>query len=572
MAVPRLVTNYGIGLLVLATALLLRWLLDPILGDSVPFITIFGAVAIAAWLGGVGPGALVTILGFVACNYLFIEPRSELDVSGVGLRVTLGAFLFTCAIIIALCAAMRRARKLAVVDHETLRVTFESMGDAILRTDAQGVIVALNPVAEALTGWTREAAVGRPLVDVFRIIDERTRLPAESPAVRALRDGVVTGLANHTLLVRKDGTECPIDDSAAPILDSEASIIGCVLTFRDISQRRSLERKAAAQVAASQFLASIVHSSRDAIVSKNLDGVIQSWNAAAERMFGYTAQEAIGRHIAFLIPQDRIQEEEHIIGRMRAGERIDHFETVRLRAGGEPLNVSLTISPIEDEYGQVVGASKIARDITERVQTEATLRSRNDRLRLLSEAAAALLSGTEGEAMLDSLMEKIGPFFGLDAYFNYMVEAAYPEMRLVACSGVPADAARDLGSLRIGEGICGVVALNKTPIYRPQVQQSDDPATRHVRALGFRVYVCNPLVSDGQLLGTLSFASRSRDSLEPDEQEFLATISNYVSAAYGRLHLLTQLRQADQRKDEFLATLAHELRNPLAPMSHAFEL
>ena len=124
---------------------------------------------------------------------------------------------------------------------------------------------------------------------------------------------------------------------------------------------------------AARFLASIVESSEDAIVSKSLDGTIQTWNAAAERLFGYTAAEAIGRHISLVIPADRATEEDAIIARIRSGERVDHFETVRLRKDGQPVHVSLTISPIRDEAGNIVGASKIARNIMDRKQAEARI-------------------------------------------------------------------------------------------------------------------------------------------------------------------------------------------------------
>lgn len=126
----------------------------------------------------------------------------------------------------------------------------------------------------------------------------------------------------------------------------------------------------AKRLAASRMLAAIVESSTDAIISKTLDGIIRSWNAAAEILFGYPAEQAIGRHISLIIPEDRAQEEDEIVRRIRAGERVDHFETVRVRSDGQLIHVSLTISPITDDAGRIVGASKIARDITDRKQAE----------------------------------------------------------------------------------------------------------------------------------------------------------------------------------------------------------
>jgi PAS domain S-box-containing protein len=266
--------------------------------------------------------------------------------------------------------ARQRAAEAIDERREYLRVTLASIGDAVITTDADGRIEYLNAVAESLTGWSSQEAVGQPLESVFRVVNEQTRQPVENPAIRALKENAIVGLTNHTVLIRKDGSERPIDDSAAPIKTAAGAVAGCVLIFRDISDRRRLEHAEASRLISARFLASIIESSEDAIVSKSLDGTIQTWNAAAERLFGYTAPEAIGRHISLVIPADRALEEDDIIARIRSGERVDHFETVRLRKDGQPVHVSLTISPIRDEAGHIVGASKIARDIMDRKQSE----------------------------------------------------------------------------------------------------------------------------------------------------------------------------------------------------------
>ena len=289
--------------------------------------------------------------------------------AGVGLLLVSIAFVLSQRSI----DARLRAAETIDKQREYLRVTLASIGDAVITTAADGRIDYLNAVAESLTGWSLQEVVGQPLESVFRIVNEQTRQPVENPAIRALKDGVIVGLANHTVLIRKDGSECPIDDSAAPIKTAAGAVAGCVLIFRDVSDRRRLAREEANRLRAARFLASIVESSEDAIVSKSLDGTIQTWNAAAERLFGYTAAEAIGRHILLVIPADRTTEEDAIIARIRSGERVDHFETTRLRKDGQPVPVSLTISPIRDEAGNIVGASKIARNIMDRKQAEARI-------------------------------------------------------------------------------------------------------------------------------------------------------------------------------------------------------
>ncbi len=374
---------HALSLAALASAVLLRGLLDPLMGDTLPLVTLFGAVAAAVWLGGVRPAAIVSLVGYLACDYLFIEPRGRLGIYNIGHVVGIVAYLFTCSLIITFGESARRAQLRAAERRELLRVTLESIGDAVITTDNDGRVTYLNAVAESLTGWTHADALGQPLDAVFRIVNEDTRQPVVNPASTALRQGIVVGLANHTVLIRKDGGECPIDDSAAPIRDDLDQVSGCVLIFRDVTAARRMEQDKARQLRTAELLASIVESTDDAIISKTLGGVIQTWNAAATRIFGHSAEHAIGRHISLVIPPERLAEEDHIVASLKAGRRIEHFETERQRADGRHILVSLTISPITDDAGNVVGASKIVRDVTG--QRQADQRERQ----LLADAAGA---------------------------------------------------------------------------------------------------------------------------------------------------------------------------------------
>jgi len=251
--------------------------------------------------------------------------------------------------------------------EEQYRVTLASIGDAVIATDASGNITFMNPVAEALTGWTKADAMGKPLETVFHIVNEFTRAPVENPVTKVLRKGTIVGLANHTILIAKDGTELPIDDSGAPIRAvANGTLYGVVLVFRDVTEKHNAEL-------AAQRLAAIVTSSEDAIISKNLEGIIVDWNGAAERILGYSATEAVGKPITLIIPPERRAEETEIITRLKAGERIEHFETVRVTKSGEEIDVSLTISPVRDYSGRIVGASKILRNISPKKQIERNL-------------------------------------------------------------------------------------------------------------------------------------------------------------------------------------------------------
>jgi PAS domain S-box-containing protein len=254
--------------------------------------------------------------------------------------------------------------------EERLRITIASIGDAVLATDEHGRITQLNPVAEALTGWRQAEALDRPLHEVLVIVNETSRQPAPNPVERVLREGVVAGLANHTVLISRDGREIPIDDSAAPVRAADGRLMGAVMVFRDITERRQIERERGARARVSRELAAIVESSDDAILGTDMDGTITAWNHAAEQMYGYAAVEAIGQSIRLIVSEDRWGEEDEFLQRIRRGEPVERVETVRRQKDGTELAVSVTVSPVLDDAGAVVGVSKIARDITARKRIE----------------------------------------------------------------------------------------------------------------------------------------------------------------------------------------------------------
>ena len=177
---------------------------------------------------------------------------------------------------------------------EWCRVTLASIGDAVITTDIEGRVTFLNPVAQSLTGWTQEEAAGQPLDSVFRIINEESRQPVESPTVRALREGVVVGLANHSLLIAKDGTERPIDDSAAPIRNDKGEVAGVVLVFRDISERRRQEQQVQDALT---YADNIIATLREPFLVLDKTLRVQTANRAFYRTFHAEKEETEGRFI-----------------------------------------------------------------------------------------------------------------------------------------------------------------------------------------------------------------------------------------------------------------------------------
>ena len=340
----------------------------------------FPAIVLCAWYGGLGTGILSTTLGGFIAWYVFIPPQYSFKVSDPTAPAQLTVFLFAGALISLLAGSLHRARTGEREQRERLHVTLASIGDGVIATDRQGRVTFMNQIAESITGWKQDEVSGKPLEQVFNIVNEQTRQRVENPALRAMKEGIIIGLANHTVLIAQDGTEIPIDDSGAAIKDAEGRILGAVLIFRDITERRRAERERA-------LLADIVEYSQDAIYSTSTDSVIESWNTGAERLFGISSSDALGRPITIIIPPDRIHEEQVILEKLRRGERVEHYETVRVSKTGQPIQVSLSVSPVLDGAGHIIGISKIARDITERKRNVQELLESRERLRMAMEAS-----------------------------------------------------------------------------------------------------------------------------------------------------------------------------------------
>jgi PAS domain S-box-containing protein len=607
--------------------------------------------------------------------------------------------------------ALERRTEELLQQREWFEVTLASIGDAVITTDVEGCVTFLNPVAETMTGWTSAEARGKPLTAVFNIVNEDTRQPAENPIEKVLLSGRVVGLANHTALIARDGTELSIEDSAAPIRDTAGNIAGAVMVFHDVTRRRQAERalraseerlramfsQAAVGIAVtnldgtfyeanerfctllgysmeelqkrtflqlthaedvaaterqvrrlldgviqnysiekryvhksgeslwcsitvtllrhddgapSQFigiveditqrreaeatrsrLAAVVQSSDDAIVTKTLEGIITSWNPGAERIFGYRAQEVIGRPVTLLIPADHLDEEPGILERLRKGERIDHYSTVRRRKDGTLIDVSLTVSPIKDASGRIVGASKIARDISAHKRAEEALREQNKVLELLEATGRSIASQLDLKSILqtvtDTATQLSGARFG--AFFYNVTNEQGESYLLYTLSGAPREAFDKFGLPRntpvfrptfVGEGIVRSPDITKDPRYGTMAPHNGMPPGH----LPVRSYLAVPVISRaGEVLGGLFFGHPEPNVFTDRAERIVSGVAVQAAIAMdnARLYEAAQreisrreraeaaLRETDERKDQFLATLAHELRNPLAPIRQA---
>ena len=360
-----------------------------------------------------------------------------------------------------------------------LAAIVDSSDDAIVSKTLEGVITSWNRGAERLFGYTATEAIGQ---HIFLIIPEDRRAEEDDVLARLRRGERVDNF--ETIRRAKDGHLVPVSLTVSAVRDTRGVVIGASKVARDITERQQSDELRAR-------LAAIVDSSDDAIVSKTLDGVVTSWNRGAERLFGYTAAEAVGQHISLIIPANRKAEEDDVLARLRRGQRIEHFETVRQAKDGRQVYISLTVSPVRDAKGTIIGASKVARNITERIHAEEALRRANAELEERVRARTAELSSAN-ESLRVEMAERQRVEQERIQLLTRLVLAQEDERRRIARE-LHDQLGQQLTALRLTLETLKAQSVERSDL-RVQVETLEELARQLDEDVAFRVWELRPTV------------------------------------------------------------------------------
>jgi len=472
----------------------------------------------------------------------------------------------------------KRAESALRASEERNRLVVDTALDAVITMDSAGVITGWNPQAENSFGWSRAEAIGRPLADT--IVPPRYREAHQAGLVRYLAGGEGNVLNTRIELsaLHREGHEFPVDLSITPIGSGDSLAFSAFV--RDITERKRTDEMRLR-------LAAIIESSDDSIVAKSLDGVILTWNRGAERLFGYRADEAVGQPMQMLMPAKQAGEEPRILSRIARGQSIDHFETVRVRKDGSTIDVSVTISPIQDAQGVVVGASTIARDITERKLAEQRQQAQLGRLNLLDQITRAIGERQDLQSIYQVVIRSLEERLPVDFSCICRYDAEDQTLTVIRVGVRSRALAMELAmgeQARIGIDPNGLSrCVRGELVYESDTRAVPFPFPQRLASGGLHSLVAAPLQSESQVFGILVAARAAPDSFSSGECEFLRQLSGHVALAarHAELHGALQrayddLRQSQQTvlQQERLRALgqmasgiAHDINNAISPVA-----
>jgi PAS domain S-box-containing protein len=421
--------------------------------------------------------------------------------------------------------------------EQWLATTLRSIGDAVIVTDAQEVVTLMNPVAETLTGWDEAEAVGKPLEEVFDIVNEQTGDRVESPVGKVLREGVVVGLANHTLLIARDGsTRRPIADSGAPLLDEAGKIIGTVMVFRDITARRQAER---ALRDSEQLLQATLYSLRDALFVLDTQARVVDVNPAASRIFGYGRDEILSRTTAFLHVDDSALDEfrTHLYPAVEEKGFLSDFEFRMRRKDGTIFPSEHSIVPLADEQGQRTGWVSVVRDITQRKQAEAALHRRMAELSALSGMANIVNESVDVDEILNRAMDETLRLVGVAAAAVMLVDREAGELVMAAHRGVGEEFVRAFSRMKLEEGMSGQAVQTGQAVILKRLEDYPEARKIYVEQERIQSAAVVPLLGSAGVIGTMNLGTDSPYYFDESGVELLMTVGRQIAIGVEKARL-----------------------------------
>jgi PAS domain S-box-containing protein len=430
----------------------------------------------------------------------------------------------------------RKIREQLRESEQRFREMIAGLPAAVYTTDTEGRIIHYNSAAVDFAGRIPDLNTDRwtPALKLFRA-DGTPLASDQCPMAVSLKEGrTIEGV--EIIAERPDGTRRWYMPYPRTLTDARGRTVGAINMLVDITERKKAEQ-------ADSLLAAVVDCSDDAIVSKNLDGVITSWNRGAERLFGYSAHEAIGRHISLIVPAERREEEENILKRLRQGERIDHFETIRVRKDGIIVDISLAVSPINDATGQVIGVSKVARDIGDRKRTEKVLATGVRQIRALLRLAEQLNRAKAVDDVYRAALDAILVAAQCDRASILLYDET-GVMRFVSWCGL-SDAYR---SVTEGHSPWKPDDINPTPICMPDLEDADlsEALKGVIRSEGIRALAFIPLVANGKLIGKFMTYFNVAHSFSNEEIDINLAIARQLAIGIDRGRSEEALRESEE--------------------------
>ena len=461
-----------------------------------------------------------------------------------------------------------KGKKTTLTQSQLTEKLFDNLPIAVYTCDKDGYITSFNQAAAIL--WGRAPETGKDLWcgswKIFNV-DGRPLNLDSCPMARTLKEGVAIE-GEEIIIERPDGTRLNILPYPVPVFNEAGELIGAVNTLIDVTEQRFGETKQA-------MLAAIIESSEDAIVSKTLDGTVTSWNKSAAKMFGYNEGEMVGKSIITVIPKDRRQEEVVILGKIRQGEKVEHYETVRLRKDGTEIAVSLTISPIKNAAGQVIGASKIARDISKQKTSEESLQRYANNLETVNSVGKMVSERLDVQEILqqvtDVTTEATGAAFG--AFFYNKLDEHGESYTLFTLSGAPREAFEKFGMPRntavfnptfSGEGTVRVDDIIKDPRYGKNHPHYGMPKG-HLPVVS---YLAVPVISkSGVVIGGLFYGHPEPGRFSVHHESLVESVATQAAIALENARLYEEIKKLNARKDDFIGLASHELKTPVTSLS-----